>query len=45
MKSMVHIRDVFEPNEQIHRCYERLYSDVFTKTYKRLKPIYRKSYI
>lgn len=44
MESMVQIRDSFKPDEEAHRHYEWLYSNVFTKTYKQLKPLYDKSY-
>ena len=44
MDSMVHIRDTFMPNMEANRHYNWLYSNVFTKTYKRLKPLYDKSY-
>ena len=44
MKSMVHIKDTFVPNMETHKYYDWLYSNVFTKTYSRLKPLYEKNY-
>ena len=44
MDSMVQIRDKFLPDLQAHRYYKWLYSNVFTKTYRQLKPLYEKSY-
>jgi len=44
INSMVHIRDSFQPDMEAHRQYQWLYSNVFTQTYKRLKPLYEKNY-
>lgn len=44
IESMVKIKDKFVPDSEAHRHYEWLYANVFTKTYKQLKPLYEKSY-
>lgn len=39
---MVHIKDVFEPDMEQHRIYQKLYGDVFRNIYGRLLPLYEK---
>lgn len=38
--SMVHIKDEFKPDMDNHRIYDKLYKNVFTKIFKKLKPLY-----
>jgi sugar (pentulose or hexulose) kinase len=40
--AMVHIRDEFSPDPQIHRVYEDFYGEVFTKIIDKLSPLYEK---
>ncbi len=40
VENMVHVKKVFEPNEKHVQIYEQLYSDVYTKMYKALEPLY-----
>ena len=40
--AMVRIGQVFEPDMPAHRVYDSLYRDVYTKLYRRLKPLYRR---
>ena len=40
--SMVHIRDTFKPDADVHELYEKLYSEVFTHYYKTVTPLHRK---
>lgn len=42
IKSMVHIKDEFSPDMKEHKIYKKLYSDIFTKVFKKLKPLYKK---
>ncbi len=42
VRGMTRIGDVFEPNLQNHKLYEALYTDVYLKMYKRLKPFYHR---
>lgn len=37
---MVHIKDIFTPNTEHHAVYLRLYKEVFSKIFKKLKPLY-----
>ncbi len=39
-KGMVHIRDSFLPDMELHNVYEQLYSEVFKKVFNRLSPLY-----
>ncbi|MFA5400967.1 MAG: FGGY-family carbohydrate kinase [Dehalococcoidia bacterium] len=41
VSEMTHPGDCFEPNEDTHAVYERLYRDVYLKMYNRLKPLYQ----
>ena len=38
---MTHLGDVFEPNQDTRRIYDRLYNEVYLKMYDRLKPLYK----
>ncbi|MEG2426599.1 MAG: FGGY-family carbohydrate kinase, partial [Oscillospiraceae bacterium] len=40
--SMVHIKDEFQPDLEEHKIYKRLYSDIFTKIFHKLEPLYKK---
>jgi sugar (pentulose or hexulose) kinase len=40
--AMTHIGEVFEPDPATHALYDRLYTDVYKKMYKRLKPLYER---
>ncbi|WP_138263975.1 FGGY-family carbohydrate kinase [[Clostridium] hylemonae] len=40
--SMVHVKDVFEPDMKQHEIYEELYENVFRNIYGRLSPLYTK---
>ena len=42
VKTMTHIGEVFEPNRENQDLYEQIYSDVYQKMYKRLKPLYQR---
>ncbi|MBU0986118.1 MAG: FGGY-family carbohydrate kinase, partial [Proteobacteria bacterium] len=42
VKSMTHVGQVFEPNQENHKLYDALYRDVYKKMYKRLKPLYER---
>ncbi len=37
---MVHIKDVFVPDEQAHRIYTKLHDEVFSKVFQKLEPLY-----
>lgn len=41
---MTHYRDEFIPNKEVHEIYEKLYSQVYKKTYEHLRPLYVKLY-
>ena len=41
IKSMVHIKDTFEPNPDNNRLYNKLYNDVYSRLYKRLDGLYK----
>lgn len=41
IKHMVHVGDVFKPNEINMKIYSDIYENIFKKTYKRLRPLYR----
>lgn len=41
-QSMVHIKDVFEPDRQEHEFYEKIYREVFLKYYKTLLPLHKR---
>jgi sugar (pentulose or hexulose) kinase len=38
---MTRVGDVFQPNPEAQRTYERLYSEVYQRMYKQLKPLYQ----
>ena len=38
--SMVHIKDKFEPNMEVHKIYDRIYNEIFVKIFDKLKPLY-----
>ena len=38
--AMVHIRDMFTPDMEIHKTYDKIYSDIFTKIFGKLEPLY-----
>lgn len=40
VKEMVHFRDTFKPNAQVHAYYDEIYNGVYKGLYKRLKPAY-----
>lgn len=44
LDNMVRVRDEFLPNMKEHEIYMQLYSDIYSKTYPRLKPIYTRLY-
>ena len=39
---MVRYVKVFEPNPENHEIYQEIYDDIYTKTYRRLRPLYKK---
>ncbi|MEN0105408.1 MAG: FGGY-family carbohydrate kinase [Pseudomonas sp.] len=39
--AMTRVGQVFEPNPQAQRIYERLYREVYQRMYKQLKPLYQ----
>lgn len=41
-ESMVHIRDVFEPDRTQHELYRKIYHQVFRKYYKTLLPMHKR---
>jgi sugar (pentulose or hexulose) kinase len=38
--AMTHVGEFFEPNDNTHQIYDRLYRRVYLQMYKRLKPLY-----
>ena len=38
--SMVHIKDKFQPNMEVHKIYDRIYNEIFVKIFDKLKPLY-----
>jgi len=42
VRAMTHVGEVYEPDQRNHRLYQALYSDVYKKMYKRLKPLYKR---
>lgn len=40
MESMVNIKDEFKPDMVNHKIYDELYRNVFSKIFKKLKPLY-----
>ena len=42
LEAMGRTGDVFEPDMSVHRLYDSLYRKVYTKLYRRLKPLYRR---
>lgn len=43
-KSMVHFKDEFLPNKEVHRTYKRLFEDVYKDIYGKLQPLYLRLY-
>ncbi|KZZ67621.1 hypothetical protein A3765_18705 [Oleiphilus sp. HI0130] len=41
IKSMTRVGKRFEPDQQVHKVYDRLYKEVYLKMYKQLQPLYR----
>ncbi|MDR1948401.1 MAG: FGGY-family carbohydrate kinase [Spirochaetaceae bacterium] len=41
IREMVHIKDEFEPDKEIHGIYEQLYTRIFAKVFHRLAPLYQ----
>ncbi|MBK5229537.1 MAG: FGGY-family carbohydrate kinase [Thermoleophilia bacterium] len=41
VERMTRIGTRFEPNAEIHRLYERIHRQAYSKMYKRLRPVYR----
>jgi sugar (pentulose or hexulose) kinase len=41
IKEMTHPGDTFEPNSKVHEIYNRLYREVYSKMYIRLRPLYK----
>ena len=39
-KAMVHIKDEFLPNIEVHSFYDQIYNNVFSKVFGKLKPLY-----
>ena len=37
---MVHIKDKFEPDMEVHKTYDRIYNEIFIKIFDKLKPLY-----
>jgi sugar (pentulose or hexulose) kinase len=44
IKGMVHIKDTFEPNKEVAKTYEQLYSQIHKDAYQHVKPLYKKLY-
>ena len=42
IESMVHRKDVFEPDRQQHELYAKIYHDVYKKYYKTLRPLHKR---
>lgn len=42
IKGMVHVKDEFLPDKQEHKTYRKLYSQVYTKIFDNLSPLYEK---
>ena len=38
--SMVHIKDRFEPDLEVHKIYNKIYQEIFVKIFDKLKPLY-----
>lgn len=43
ISAMVHIKDEFLPDMQVHKTYKALYDDVFCKIFGKLLPLYKKN--
>lgn len=41
-KEMIHITKVYKPEEDVAKRYNQLYEEVYSLTYKRLQPVYKK---
>ncbi len=41
VSGMVHYTRTFSPNPSVHKIYDRLFTNVYTKIYRALKPLYR----
>lgn len=42
VRCCVHYKDTFDPREKVTAIYDRLYTDVYQRTYGHLKPLYQK---
>lgn len=42
IKSMVQVRKEFTPDDENHKLYMEIYSDVYVKMYPKLEPLYKK---
>lgn len=42
VSEMIHIKDSFEPREEMTKIYDKLYNEVFKEIYGRLSPLYKK---
>lgn len=42
VSGMVHIKDVFTPNMENHKIYQKLYEDVYAHVFDKLEPLYSK---
>jgi sugar (pentulose or hexulose) kinase len=40
IENMVHYGDCFKPNLKDHKTYMEIYNRIYSKVYKRLKPMY-----
>lgn len=38
--AMVHVTDEFKPDIEVHKTYDRIYNDIFSKIFNKLKPLY-----
>ena len=42
IQSMTHAGEIFEPDPKAHRMYDALFKEVYSKMYRRLRPLYQK---
>ncbi len=42
IKAMVHVKDVFTPDDKTHELYERLYKEIYSEVYNKLLPLYKR---
>lgn len=40
LKSMIHIKDEFLPDMEVHKLYDKIYNEIFSKIFYKLKPLY-----